>query len=84
MFRTINKRIQYPEVKMNNIAIERVSKIKFLGIWLDEYLNWNHHMCVGGTKGTYRRDIKMIVNHDYINFDWGSRFSRKGRYQNLS
>ena len=66
MFRTINKRIQYPEVKMNNIAIERVSKIKFLGIWLDEYLNWNHHMCVGGTKGTYRRDIKMIVNHDYI------------------
>ena len=24
------------------------------------------HMCVGATKGTYRRDIKMIVNHDYI------------------
>ena len=23
-------------------------------------------MCVGATKGTYRRDIKMIVNHDYI------------------
>ena len=23
-------------------------------------------MCVGPTKGTYRRDIKMIVNHDYI------------------
>ena len=44
MFRTINKRIQYPEVKLNNIAIERVSKFKFLGIWLDEYLNWNHHI----------------------------------------
>ena len=25
-----------------------------------------HYMCVGPTKGTYRRDIKMIVNHDYI------------------
>ena len=24
------------------------------------------HVCVGPTKGTYRRDIKMIVNHDYI------------------
>ena len=23
-------------------------------------------MCVGATKGTYRRDIKIIVNHDYI------------------
>ena len=33
MFRTINKRIQYPEVKLNNIAIERVSKFKFLGIY---------------------------------------------------
>ena len=44
MFRTINKRIQYPEMKLNNIAIERVSKFKFLGIWLDEYLNWNHHI----------------------------------------
>ena len=25
-----------------------------------------NQMCVGATKGTYRRDIKMIVNHDYI------------------
>ena len=24
------------------------------------------YMCVGATKGTYCRDIKMIVNHDYI------------------
>ena len=24
------------------------------------------YMCVGATKGTYRRDIKMIVNHDYM------------------
>ena len=24
------------------------------------------YMCVGPTKATYRRDIKMIVNHDYI------------------
>ena len=23
-------------------------------------------VCVGPTKGTFRRDIKMIVNHDYI------------------
>ena len=24
------------------------------------------YMCVGSTEGTYRRDINMIVNHDYI------------------
>ena len=46
MFRTINKCIQYPEVKLNIITIERVSKFKFLGIWLDEYLNWNHHISI--------------------------------------
>ena len=23
-------------------------------------------MCVGAIKGTFRRDTKMIVNHDYI------------------
>ena len=44
MFCTTNKRIQYPAVTLNNIAIERVSKFKFFGIWLDEYLNWNHHI----------------------------------------
>ena len=30
---------------------------------------WNSlvvNMCVGATKGTCRRDIKIIVNHDYI------------------
>ena len=26
----------------------------------------NIHMSVGAMKGTFRRDIKMIVNHDYI------------------
>ena len=24
------------------------------------------YMCVGATKGTFRRDIKILVNHDYI------------------
>ena len=30
------------------------------------YLILSYLMCVGPTKGTYRRDIKMIVNHDYM------------------
>ena len=36
------------------------------------------YVCVGATKGTHRRDIKMIVNHHYIKqciifakFFWG-------------
>ena len=72
MFRTINKRIQYHEVKLNNISIERVSKFKFLGIWLDEYLNWNHHISHNSIKlsrinGTMSR-IKQICPQSILQY----------------
>ena len=35
-------------------------------LWKHLPISCNPQMCVGATKGTYRRDIKMIVNHDYI------------------
>ena len=37
-----------------------IKNLKIAIIYIREY------MCVGPTKGTYRRDIKMLVNHDYI------------------
>ena len=33
---------------------------------LGEISMTKHKLNVGATKGTYRRDIKMILNHDYI------------------
>ena len=44
MFRTLNKDMHYPILKMNATVIERVDKFKFLGIWLDEYLRWGAHI----------------------------------------
>ena len=44
MFRTLNKSMHYPMLKLNDTVIERVDKFKFLGIWLDEYLNWGAHL----------------------------------------
>ena len=42
-------------------------KTAFLLVKTVLHKNFNLHiMCVGSTKGTFRRDIKMIVNHDYI------------------
>ena len=48
--------MKLPTEKMNNYVLW------FITFCLAIYL----YMCVGATKGTYRRDIKMIVNHDYI------------------
>ena len=44
MFRTLNKGMHYPMLKLNDTVIERVDKCKFLGTWLDEYLNWGAHI----------------------------------------
>ena len=47
--------------------IEKITKIVTVEISQKKYNEVNiEHMCVGPTKGTYRRDIKMIVNHDFI------------------
>ena len=49
MFRTLNKDMHYPMLKLNDTVIERIDKLKFLGIWLDEYLNWvvhRDHVCL--------------------------------------
>ena len=37
------KKITKIEIKMNNVVIPQVSNTKFLGIWIDEKLNWHVH-----------------------------------------
>ena len=59
---------------MSNILTILQNKLSvFSTIFICNYLktqnmfyNMLYNMCVGATKGTYRRDIKIIVNHDYI------------------
>ena len=32
------------EIKLGDIELPRVTAVKFLGIWMDEHLNWNEHL----------------------------------------
>ena len=42
------------------------NEIKCSDLEKNQHMVKNEYMCVGATKGTFRRDIKMIVNHDYM------------------
>ena len=46
LFHNKNKNIQnlIPNIKVNNIQVERVSHFSFLGITINEQLNWNLHL----------------------------------------
>lgn len=44
IFHTINKRIPNLEIKIDDTIIERVPDFNFLGITLNEHLNWKSHM----------------------------------------
>ena len=33
-------------ITLDNMSIPFVSQTKFLGIWIDKHLNWNHHSCI--------------------------------------
>ena len=44
IFHTKNKRIPSPSLKINNIAIERVTHFNFLGLIIDCNLNWKKHL----------------------------------------
>ena len=39
-----NLPLQLPALKINNYKIERSSSIKFLGVMVDEHLNWKDHI----------------------------------------
>ena len=37
-------------IKINNFAIEKVNKVKFLGVILDDLLSWKHHLDLVASK----------------------------------
>jgi len=39
-----NKHVVFPDIILNGRHIIYASKITFLGVWLDHYLNWDFHV----------------------------------------
>ena len=61
----------HPQVFFNNISVSRVSFQKHLGIYLDEKLNFNHHIKEKMTKamkgiGVIKRLSKMLPRHSLL------------------
>ena len=42
LFKKDNKKLSFP-IKFQNIDIPQSSRVKFLGIWIDENLDWTFH-----------------------------------------
>ena len=43
-FHTSNKTVNYPNLKINNVTIDRVNDFKFLGLIISSNLKWNKHI----------------------------------------
>lgn len=44
LFKQKNKLIDIPNITINNLELERTESIKYLGLMIDENLNWNEHI----------------------------------------
>ena len=41
---TSNRKITYPNLKINNINIERVTQFNFLGVMFNSHMDWSRHI----------------------------------------
>ena len=44
VFHTPQRKVIYPEIKINNILIQRISEFSFLGINFNSNLKWHTHI----------------------------------------
>ena len=44
IFHTSNRKITYPNLKINNINIERVTQFNFLGVMFNSHMDWSRHI----------------------------------------
>ena len=66
LFHFAQKKIQehqIPKIKINNSEIKRVESFKFLGIFLDESLNWNKHVTEISNKISKIVGVLSILKH---------------------
>ena len=43
-FHTSNRKITYPNLKINNINIDRVTQFNFLGVMFNPHMDWSRHI----------------------------------------
>ena len=43
-FHTSNRKMTYPNLKINNINIERVTQFNFLGVMFNSHMDWSRHI----------------------------------------
>ena len=44
LFHTSNRKITYPNLKINNINIDRVTQFNFLGVMFNSHMDWSRHI----------------------------------------
>ena len=44
LYHSINKKVIYPKLKINNNIIDRITQFNFLGVILHERMSWKQHI----------------------------------------
>ena len=50
LFHTPIKKVEFPNIKIDNAAIERVETFNFLGLILNQHMNWKSHLDILSNK----------------------------------
>ena len=72
LFHTVNKRVKYPDIYIDNIKINFTDEFNFLGLILDNNLKWNLHINFIGKKiskivGIMNKLKNSLPNHALYN-----------------
>ena len=66
MFQRGKSTISIPDITIDNQPIDKVEKIKFLGVVIDSKLSWKSHICL--VAGKLSKSIGMIIKaREYLN-----------------
>ncbi len=57
----------YPSVTVNGQELERVNQYKYLGVFLDTCLDWNHH--IGVTAGKISQQLGVLRVRRHLTID---------------
>jgi len=69
IFHPVQKKLTYDiQIKINNVSLKHESHIKYLGVMIDEHLNWKHHVSYISNK--IKRSIGIISKaRHFVNLD---------------
>ena len=76
----INKNKITPVIKINDDRIDGVSEVCFLGVNIEDKINWNSHINKIARKSS-RTMIGLFHNLKYYNLAWGKNITRVNKLQ---